>query len=481
MEGARNKMDRKTTLKAAYLLTLLLGASIGFQLTLLARANFFPDPGPDLPRIYIRSDGTVEPSSAPILRTGSRYQLTGNITLFTVEIQRDNIVIDGSDYFIMGNESWVGTAPRSADAGNNGIIIAARNNVTITRLYIEKCTTGIRISTSSNININGNVFINETAAMDDTMGIAIQNSSLVLIENNNFTGIHGSAIICNGTNNIIRGNTLTDGIASIDGSIALEGSSNTISDNKIEDLLPITMDKANSNTIARNNITGPAYQNYEGNEGIALYVNCSNNVIYGNNITGFVNQAIRTVFSCSNNTIYDNYFANNGFAVALQDGAVNNTFYGNTFTATSCKIQINDDGVEGTFWDNGTIGNFWGDYNGTDSNGNGIGDAPFMVNGYKWDNDVDGFVSFVSGQDNYPLMKPYEIEYDTIQLPTPSPSPSPSFSEQPTPTPPVQDGIHFTPWLYIIVGVAIVAVAVSAFGLWKLRGNRQLRSKINVS
>jgi parallel beta-helix repeat protein len=424
-------MHKKTTAVALSILILFVLSLTASEMQpfYLAHGNFFPDPGPDLPRIYIRSDGAVEPAMAPIERSGNLYKLTGNIILYTIEIQCDNIVLDGSGYLIQGNESWMGTAPSWGDAGNNGIIIAGLNNVTITRLNIEKCTTGVRISSSSQISVDGNIFTNETAAMYTPKGIAIQDSSFVLIENNNFTNMHGSAIVCNGTNNMIRGNTITGGgVGSIDGSIALEGTSNVISDNKIEDLLPITMDKADSNIIARNNITGPAYQ---GSEGIALFVNCSNNVIFGNKITGFVNQAIRTVFSCSNNTIYGNYMANNGFAIALQEGAVNNTFYGNTFAADSCKIQI-DDGVESTFWDNGTIGNYWGDYSGTDINEDGIGDALYVVVGYKWDNDVDGFVSFVSGQDNYPLMEPYDIEHDTIQLPIPSPSPSPSIPEFPS-------------------------------------------------
>ena len=414
MVDGSERLNIKSLSLPVLILLVLFSTTAGLQLIDLAHGNFFPDPGPDLPRIYIRSDGSVEPATAPIERTGSLYKLTGNIVLYTIEIQRDNIIVDGSGYLIQGNASWMGTAPHSHDAGNNGIIITGRNNITITRLNIEKCTTGVRITNSSHISIIGNMFTNETAAMDTAMGIAIKDSSLVLIENNNFTSTHGLAIVCNGTNNIIRGNTLTDGVRGID----LEGSSNLISDNKIEVMLPIIMDKADSNIIARNEISGPAPsstqwidrdQNRTGNEGIALFVNCSNNVIFGNNITGFVGQAIRTVWSCSNNTIYGNYMANNGFAIALQEGAVNNTFYGNTFAADSCKIQI-DGGVEGTFWDNGTIGNYWGDYNGTDSNGDGIGDAPYTVNGFKWDTDVDGFVSFVSGQDNYPLMEPIDIE-----------------------------------------------------------------------
>ena len=44
------------------------------------------------------------------------------------------------------------------------------------------------------------------------------------------------------------------------------------------------MDLADSNIIARNKITGPAHltkcsdRNFSGNEGIALFRNCSNNI-----------------------------------------------------------------------------------------------------------------------------------------------------------------------------------------------------------
>ena len=100
------------------------------QFVLFSEANFFPDPGPDLPRIYIRSDGSVEPATAPIERIGNIYKLTGNIILYTIEIQRDNIVLDGAGYTIQGNASRI----KGYDDGNNGIIITGRKNVTITRL-----------------------------------------------------------------------------------------------------------------------------------------------------------------------------------------------------------------------------------------------------------------------------------------------------------------------------------------------------------
>ena len=392
------------TRNALILLTLLVLVVAGAQFTNLSSANFFPDPGPDLPRIYIRSNGNVEPATAPIERAGNIYRFTGNIAVQTIVIQRDNIVLDGSNYLIEGNKSWMGLAPRWGDSGNNGIIISGQNNINITNLNIEKFTAGVRISGSSHINIVGNSFKEETSVFDTPSGIIIETSSYVLIENNNFTNINGPAVACNGTNITIRGNSLIDIIDAIDGSIALQGSSNSITDNNIETASPsIRLGLADSNIIAGNHVTG----------GISL-VSSSNNIIFANNLTG-----IRLIFS-SNNTIFGNYMTNNLVynTIELDQGTLNNTFYANTFPA-NCSIRNNDAGT--TFWDNGTIGNYWSDYNGTDSNGDGIGDSPYIVNGVKWDNDAGGLVSFVSGQDNYPLVKPYDIEHDTVVLPQTEP------------------------------------------------------------
>ena len=374
-------MKRRSFLMVLTLVLLVAGGLFGS----LSSANFFPDPGPDLPRIYIRSNGSVDPSTAPIDKSGNNYKLTDNIVMHTVVIQRDNIVLDGSDYMIEGNRSWMGIAPRWGDAGNNGIILVGRNHVNITNLNIEKFTAGVRITDSSHINIVGNSFKEEMAVMDTPMGIVIEASSDVLIESNNFTSISGPAIASNGKNVIIRRNTLTDIIDGIDGSISIEGSLNKITDNKIETAATsIRLAEADSNIIARNHITG----------GVSL-VSCSDNQILENNLT-----SIRLVIG-SNNTFFDNYVTE----LELDEFAANNTFYGNTFAA-GLEVRFND--AETTSWDNGTIGNYWEDYNGTDSNGDGIGDSPYVITGIKWDTDVGGIVSVVCGQDNYPLVVPFK-------------------------------------------------------------------------
>jgi nitrous oxidase accessory protein NosD len=77
---------------------------------------------------------------------------------------------------------------------------------------------------------------------------------------------------------------------------------------------------------------------------------------------------------------------------------MNNSFYNNNF------INNNQSVVNGhiiytpdcaNIWDNGISGNYWSNYNGTDNDGDGIGDTPYVID--------------ANNQDNYPLMSPVAI------------------------------------------------------------------------
>ena len=393
-------MERIGIKSVSYLFLFLMAV---FLFVNISFASYWLEPGPDLPRIYIRNNGSVEPQTPLIERIGSSYKLTGDIANYTLEIQCDNIVLDGDGYSIQGNASRI----KGYDDGNNGIIIEGQNHVTIKNINFEQGQTGIRISNSSNIKMLDNIFSDGIYT-----GITLHESSEILIENSKFTKLHTDidvpAVMLNGSRITFRNNTITGSSYGI----MVIGSSNIISENLIECMLPVEMDMVNSSVISLNTISGPANWSgqdpFIGIEGISFFRGCDDNVIFGNNITGFVNQAIRMVFSCSNNTFYGNYIANSEVAVCLQDEVINNTFYGNTFAFDSCKFRIGDD-IEGTSWDNGTIGNCWGDYEGTDNNEDGIGDSPYKIIGVKWDTDVGGDVSFIAGYDNYPLMEPYII------------------------------------------------------------------------
>jgi len=91
--------------------------------------------------IYIRADGTVDPPL--ILRNGDVYSLTGNI-VNSIEIQRDNITLDGARYVVQGTGI------------SDGISVVGRNNVKIKNLQIRGFKNGVYVSGSSGINISYN-------------------------------------------------------------------------------------------------------------------------------------------------------------------------------------------------------------------------------------------------------------------------------------------------------------------------------------
>jgi parallel beta-helix repeat protein len=136
-----------------------------------------------------------------------------------------------------------------------------------------------------------------------------------------------------------------------------------------------------NSTVKRNSITNC-------DNGVRIQY-ASNNLIVENNISGCHGGI--SLMNATNNIISDNTVnANslNGIWVFLSSG---NQFYRNHLTN---KIQVSIDklAVWNNVWDNGKEGNYWSDYSGTDANGNGVGDTPYVID--------------VNNVDHYPLMAP---------------------------------------------------------------------------
>jgi LPXTG-motif cell wall-anchored protein len=101
---------------------------------------------------------------------------------------------------------------------------------------------------------------------------------------------------------------------------------------------------------------------------------------------------------------------NSIYSIFFRDNNDGNVFLANNFWCGKVGQDANFFEFVGTnFWDNGSVGNYWSDYNGSDLNMDGIGDTPYFINNKA--------VEIVIAQDNYPLMAPYDIEHDTIVLP----------------------------------------------------------------
>jgi nitrous oxidase accessory protein len=126
--------------------------------------------------------------------------------------------------------------------------------------------------------------------------------------------------------------------------------------------------------------------------GIHLY-NVRNNTVTDNLIqriqdVGGSYAAIDVELS-SNNTIVHNQLSNNYCGIWLNTGASNNMIYHNNFINNTLQVE---NWGENTTWDKGSQGNYWSDYNGTDANGDGIGDTPYMID--------------AENKDRYPLIVP---------------------------------------------------------------------------
>lgn len=149
-------------------------------------------------RIRINADGSIDPASAPIRRSGDVYTFADNI-YGQIVVDRDAIVIDGAGYALEGNyngtrtDSWV--VGQGADQGYEdtelpwtiGIDLANENrcNLTVKNLNIKNFYIGIYVWTANNL-------ITDCAVSDNIVGILLSGDSNNIINNyiaNNEEGI----------------------------------------------------------------------------------------------------------------------------------------------------------------------------------------------------------------------------------------------------------------------------------------------------
>jgi parallel beta-helix repeat protein len=107
--------------------------------------------------------------------------------------------------------------------------------------------------------------------------------------------------------------------------------------------------------------------------------------------------------SSNNNTIVGNNVASNYNGILVGYYSDDNAIYHNNFLHNTVQVVHITSGCVNV-WDNGypSGGNFWSDYNGTDANGDGIGDTPYVIN--------------ANNRDNYPLMTLYQYSYSPWDL-----------------------------------------------------------------
>ena len=189
---------KRTALALALIVALLFTAVIGVQSITKADPYLVPPP-PQLPSVYIRSDGSVTPTTLPIQKVGDLYTFTGNIFNLTLVIQRSNIIIDGAGHILEGN------------ASGQGIHVEA-TNVTIRNLEMRKFANAVVIFEVSNNTITQN------RITSNGKGIVLDKAKYNIVEDNTISSNNDLGILIyddSDYNQVIGNNITSNGDAGI--------------------------------------------------------------------------------------------------------------------------------------------------------------------------------------------------------------------------------------------------------------------------
>ena len=300
----------KKLLTFGFILLLLFSLQVGLKSVMVAKANFM---FPPLEKIYIKSDGTVSPASTSISQSGNVYTLIGNITNYPLEIQRDNIVIEGAGFTLQKNTPAYGR--------QDAVAVRGRSNITINNIDIRGYDYAVYLSNSSNCVLEQNTFSN------NKYGIVLADKS----ENNSISDNRwlsgGGIFISTSANNTLKNNYL-------DGS-----SPNFWVDNEnVTSTSDFVNEIDESNTIHEKPICywiNQQNRTVPQNAGYVALINCSyitvENLTLANNGQGVL------LIATKNTHVVNNNFAGNNKGIAIYNSP-NNTFEANNLTNNTYGI-----------------------------------------------------------------------------------------------------------------------------------------------
>jgi len=248
-------------------------------------------------------------------------------------------VVDGAGYTLQGTGSEI------------GLDLSFRSNVTIRNTKIKKFGYGVYLNHSMCNSIEGNIM-----AENSFESIRIYESSGNNILKNNITATTWDGIVLYGSsNNNIVNNCL---MSNYDGIRLYESSNNSIAENIVaNNYYGVFLAFSSGNIIAQNNIMA------NNGNGISLCWSSNENRIVRNDIT-----------------------ANDWFGIHINESSNNMIHHNNLLNNTNQVYTENSVNV----WDDGMEGNYWSNYTGVDSDHDGIGDTPHVID--------------ANNQDNHPLL-----------------------------------------------------------------------------
>lgn len=269
----------------------------------------------------------------------------------------------------------------------------------IVPFIIKNCT--VHNSTETGINLLNveNGLLDSNNCSNNKDGILLVNSNFTTIKSNELNenyymksssdcGGRGLSLENSCHNNIVNNTIHNTGIFGSGTGIRLltNSNNNTIENNELIDN-PVNMYifDCKFNTISENYI-------FSTSQGLRLYYSDNNSILNNSIIDNYKGVSLQ---QSNNNTILTNLFhMNRWFGLGL-DECFDNLIYNNNFTENinqQSMTPLNAEDKRGSnTWDNGSIGNYWDDYNGLDIDDDKIGDTPYFISGSS------------NSKDNYPI------------------------------------------------------------------------------
>lgn len=235
---------------------------------------------------------------------------------------------------------------------SRGIVLSfANDNVVSDNNASENTWTGIFIESS-----DGNTLTGNTSSKNDVVGIVLSSS--------NYSNV---------TNNITNSNGWI-------GIYLNKASYNTVSENLAEsnDYFGCRIIESGNNTLSNNTIDG-------NNDGVEVWES-DNNTLTGNAIRSNNRYGIHVRYSI-NNTLAGNTIAWNGQYGFYLVTSSSNEIYNNNFIDNAKQVYTLNSTNNFFSLDMPNGGNYWSDYNGQDTNADGLGETAY---------------TFQSGQDDLP-------------------------------------------------------------------------------
>jgi parallel beta-helix repeat protein len=365
-------MDRTSKIFALVLVGLFL-ASLVVLPPATAKSQFSN-------AIYIRSDGRIDPTIAPIQTSGSTYTFNSNIIggiANTIIVQKNDIILDGAGHTLEGQGA----------KDSIGIDISNAHNITVQNFVITNFASCIKVQNSVNCKILQNsitTYSYKNGINLDEDGIEASDSSNDLISENSlfsyaelYVSQNMGLTVTNCFNETISENKVSGSW----NDIFLYSTSNcTVSGNSIsQSESGLTLRKSNNTQVLGNHVFETTHSDSHGthaNSGVGID-------FYGDNY---------------NDEFYQNNVSLNGYMIRLWENCLGNVFWDNCFQNNSREVDFLGHSEFITSWDNGSVGNYWSDYqskypNATEIDESGIGNTSYVID----ENNTDHYPLWQAG------------------------------------------------------------------------------------